>query len=122
MSRASLLLISNDDALAETLRAALPKGARLDRVRTGSDVVPHLMAAPRALVLVDDPLPDADGLQVLEMIAGAWRDSRVCFVTTRHDPERERAVRRLGAIFYTARPVELATLKRLLHRALAPGA
>ncbi|MBI3890105.1 MAG: response regulator [Candidatus Wallbacteria bacterium] len=121
MAFASLLLISDDDSLADALQSALPRAARIERLRSGSDVAGQMMAAPSDLVLVDDPLPDADGLEVLRLVARSWRDARICFVTGRHDADRERTVRQLGAFYYTSRPLELVDLSRVLTRALAAG-
>ncbi len=113
-----MLIISDDDALASALEAVLPREARVERARTASEAVASLMSAPSDLVLVDDPLPDADGLQVLQQVTKAWRDARVCFVTGRHDADRERQVRRLGVVYYTARPLELSHLGMVLNHAL----
>ncbi|MBI5380477.1 MAG: response regulator [Opitutae bacterium] len=116
-----LLLVEDDEGLAELFRKALgPTGARCDWARTGQEAIAWLPEHPSCLLLLDYSLPDmtADGL--LETIAQSGPVPPF-IVTTGHGDERLAvSLMKLGARDYLVKDTMLldrlpVVVGRVLH-------
>ncbi|GAA3886332.1 response regulator transcription factor [Saccharothrix violaceirubra] len=103
-----VLLVEDDDGVADALVAALSGGGhRPHRVRRGADAL--LSHHDHDLVLLDLGLPDADGLDVLRKIRRV-SPVPVVVLTARGDERSVVRGLRLGADDYLVKPVRLGEL------------
>lgn len=69
---AAILIVQGDRELADRLAATLDQGHDVAIVTTGRAAIAHLAAHPPDVVVVDDRLPDMDGLDCAETIRVRW--------------------------------------------------
>ena len=120
--RKGLLLVSRDDRLKEQIKEALrAAGARpfcVEIARQGQECLDRLKGRKGCFIVIDDDLPDITGTDLLHAIRANDREALVVYVTAQHNLEREKQVRQLGVLYYTAKPPEHSELVRLLSVAL----
>ncbi len=103
-------------ALAEELSAA---GYRVRAAATGAAALAHLAEDGQVdLVLLDQRLPDMDGLALLERIKAHDHDAVVILLTAYSNVESAVDAMRSGAYHYATKPLELAAVRRLVERGL----
>jgi DNA-binding response OmpR family regulator len=122
---AHILLVEDDDAIAEPLARALDReGHEVTRVAEGQAALDVVAAAPVDLVLLDLGLPDLDGLDVCRRLRDRGSDVAVMMLTARGE-ELDRVVGLdVGADDYLPKPFSLAELLarvRALLRRAAPA-
>jgi DNA-binding response OmpR family regulator len=123
---AHILLVEDDDAIAEPLARALDReGHEVTRVAEGQAALDVVAAGPVDLVLLDLGLPDLDGLDVCRRLRDRGSDVAVMMLTARGE-ELDRVVGLdVGADDYLPKPFSLAELLarvRALLRRAAPSA
>jgi DNA-binding response OmpR family regulator len=108
---ATLLLVEDDDAIAQPLCRALEReGYVLERTASGEDALARVASGRFDLVLLDLGLPDLDGTEVCRRIREAGHDVPVMMVTSRGE-ELDRVVGLdVGADDYLPKPFGLAEL------------
>lgn len=118
-SAPSLILVDDDDDLADVLSRALGRqGWVVHRARAGSDAIASLPSlAVLDAAVVDLVLPGAGGLDVVRSIRRAFPGCRIVAMTGLTEPLMERALRDAGADVFLGKPVELAAL----FKAVGPG-
>ena len=101
VARPLVLLVEDDDAIAEPLAEGLEReGFTVEHVRTGSAA---LAAAPADVVLLDLGLPDLEGIEVCRQMRS--RSSVPIIVLTARDDELDRVMLlELGADDYVVKP------------------
>jgi response regulator of citrate/malate metabolism len=87
---------------------------RLSVVRSMVECVAAVKLLDPSVVVLDDAVTDRPGPQLLEDLQVARSGVRVVYIASRHSIELERELRRLGVLFYVARPVESETLEATL--------
>lgn len=109
---ASVLLVDDDDDLADVMRRALQRqGYEVHRSRAGTDAIASLARLSRLdAAVVDLVLPGVGGLEVVRGIRRAFPACRIVAVTGLGEPLMEEAFRGAGADVFLAKPVELAHL------------
>jgi DNA-binding response OmpR family regulator len=125
---AHILLVEDDDAIAEPLARALGREEHeVTRVAAGQAALEAVAAGGVDLVLLDLGLPDLDGLDVCRRLRDGGSDVAVMMLTARGE-ELDRVVGLdVGADDYLPKPFSLAELlarvRALLRRAApAPAA
>jgi DNA-binding response OmpR family regulator len=125
-----LLLVEDDDAIAEPLERALGREFVVTRVATGRDALDEVRTGRHGLVVLDLGLPDVDGLEVCRVLREEGHQLPVLMLTARSD-ELDRVVGLdVGADDYLTKPFGLAELSARLRALLrrtggpagAPGA
>lgn len=120
MDRGRILLIEDEEAIADMLRVFMEReGFRLIHVTTGEEGLERLRSRPAKAVLLDLNLPGMDGVEVCRRIR-ASSDIPVIMLTAR-DSEVDKVVGlELGADDYVTKPFSprelLARLKAVLRR------
>lgn len=120
MDRGRILLIEDEEAIADMLRVFMEReGFRLIHVTTGEEGLERLRSRPPKAVLLDLNLPGMDGVEVCRRIR-ASSDIPVIMLTAR-DSEVDKVVGlELGADDYVTKPFSprelLARLKAVLRR------
>ena len=81
-----LFLIEDDDDIALLIRRSLERAEhRVQRCRTGADALIVLAQAPFDLVVLDWRLPDMNGLELLDQLAGDGITVPVLMITGQGD-------------------------------------
>jgi two-component system response regulator RegX3 len=116
-----VLLVEDDDAIAEPLAAGLARyGFGVDRARTGAEA---LAAPPHDVVLLDLGLPDLDGIDVCRRLRAA--SAVPIIVVTARSEEVDRVLGlELGADDYVVKPFgfrELVARIRAVTRRARPA-
>ncbi|MFI9604947.1 response regulator transcription factor [Streptomyces sp. NPDC052043] len=99
-----LLLVEDDETVAESLLRALP-GRQVERVTTGAAALAH--PGPYDLVLLDLDLPDGDGLTLLRELVRRG-EAPVIVLCARGDHAVQQLAHQLGADDYVWKPIELS--------------
>lgn len=125
IERCDVVLIEDDDALAELLLHSLEtRGYRSHWIRDGAEAVevlggdtPHLRAR---VLLLDVNLPGMDGLGVLRKLThdDALRGTRVIMLTVRSNELEVVKALELGAFDHVAKPFSIPVLMHRIRRAL----
>jgi DNA-binding response OmpR family regulator len=124
----SILIVEDDHDIAELIAHYLEKaGHRVERLTSGSDVMPRLRKQPADLVILDLMLPGMDGLLVCQALRSdpATASIPVIMLTARGEESDRVSGLELGADDYVTKPFspkELsARVTALLRRATMTG-
>lgn len=114
-----LLLVEDDAALGEGIRAALkPEGYTVDWLQDGLSAVHAIEQESFDLVILDLGLPRLDGLQVLKRVRGGKHQLPVLVLTARDATGDRIAGLDAGADDYLVKPFDVAELKARLRALL----
>lgn len=121
MNDARLLLVEDDEPLAQLMADALRRGGlQVDLAHRGDGVVERIHRDQPDLVVLDVMLPGMDGFEILRALRPGWAGP-VLMLTARGDAFDQVAGLELGADDYVAKPVIpqvlLARVRALLRRA-----
>ncbi len=106
-SRATILVVEDDQLTALTLAKALEFGGYLVRIAaTGSEACALLTRIRPDLIILDLTLPDTDGL-VLTTTLKSMTDAPIIICSARHGQLDRVLGLRLGAVDFVAKPVDL---------------
>src|SRR6266571_4968754 len=106
-SRATILVVEDDQLTALTLAKALEFGGYLVRIAaTGSEACALLTRVPPDLIILDLMLPDTDGL-VLTTTLKSMTDAPIIICSARHGQLDRVLGLRLGAVDFIAKPVDI---------------
>ena len=116
-----LLLVEDDDALADALAGALAaRGMMCDRVATAADALQMTAAARYAALILDIGLPDRSGLDVVRALRARRDPLPVVLLTARAEVADRIAGLDAGADDYLAKPFAIeelvARLRAILRR------
>jgi DNA-binding NarL/FixJ family response regulator len=118
------ILIVDDEVtltffLKRCLGAARP-GDVIDSVNTAADAIRRLDSANYDLVIVDQYLPEARGVRILQRARMQTPPARAILMTDYPSAAVERAARDAGATGYLLKPFDLHTARELVEQCLAP--
>ncbi|HEX5338981.1 MAG TPA: sigma-54 dependent transcriptional regulator [Gallionella sp.] len=115
-----VLLVDDEPDILELLEMALLKmGLAVDRANNVREALAKLAAQRYDLCLTDMRMPDGDGLQVVQYIAGHNLDVPVAVITAHGNLENAVTALKAGAFDYLAKPVSLDQLRALVKSALS---
>lgn len=119
MRRLPILVVDDDDALRETLVAALePLSVEVDVAETGKQALARLAEREYAVLVTDLKMKEVDGFAVLEEAKQRYPACRTVMLTGHGG--REVAVRAMeqGASYYIEKPPDLAELRTKVQKCL----
>ncbi len=121
MKTLSILIVEDEKLLRWALRERLrQEGYRVLEAGTGRDAIGHLEKENELdLVLLDIKLPDASGLDLLQMIRKKSPRTRVIVMTSLSSPETVRAAHDAGSHRFVEKPFELEEMVKLVGETLA---
>ncbi len=118
MARPRALIVDDEPDICELL------GITLRRMDIDSKAVNDIASARKALAggrynlcLTDMRLPDGDGLSLVEWIQHNAADVPVAMITAHGNVEAAVRALKLGAFDFVSKPVDLASLRRLVNTA-----
>ena len=121
----AILLVEDDDAIAEPLARSLRRdGHDVVVVRRGADALEQVGEGPADLVILDLGLPDMDGVEVCRRIRRSDPRLPVLMLTARRDELDVVAGLDSGADDYVTKPFRLAELSARVRsrlRGTEPG-
>ena len=122
IKRGTVVLATRDSAIEATVGQAVadigPRAPRLTKVSDMGDCVVAVRLLDPSLVLLDDGIQHGPGTGPLQEIRATRPSAPVVYIASQHSLDLEREVRRLGVLFYIARPECEHTLKSFLVGAL----
>jgi CheY-like chemotaxis protein/two-component sensor histidine kinase len=113
----TILLVDDDDAVDEALRAAWADRYRLVRVPRGAEALDVARLAHPDVVLLDVVLPDLSGYDVLRILRGSAATARLPVIMLTVQPERALATS-LGAVDVVGKPLDVDRLTSAIEHAL----
>ena len=122
MAEAALLIVEDDDAIADALaRVLVGQGYGVDRLARGTGAV-RAAEPPVALVILDLGLPDMDGLEVCRRLRASRPDLAILILTARGQELDVVAGLDAGADDYLTKPFRLSELLARIRSQLRRGA
>ena len=111
----SLLIVDDDDPLRLRLaRAMEKKGFAVKDAKTVDNAIKMVNSSPPKFALVDLRLEDGSGLDVVEAISKARKDSRIVMLTGYGNLPTAVAAVKAGAIDYISKPVDADNVESAL--------
>jgi two-component system response regulator RstA len=124
--QAHLLIVEDDDQLAELLAEYLRKhGFAISRVASGNAGVEQILEAQPDLVILDLMLPGANGLEVCRRVRDGYSGAILILTASQSDTDHVSGLE-LGADDFVTKPIEprvlLARIRTQLRRLGGAGA
>lgn len=115
-----LLIIEDDNALQQMLALHFEdEGFDIDTADNCTDGAALAQASGFDLVLLDQQLPDGNGIDLLPRLRDALPEAAVIMMTGQHDLELAIEAIKRGAADFVHKPIKTATLQATVDRALA---
>jgi len=114
----SILIVDDDEALAETYAMALQNaGMRAVAATNPAAAFDQIAMAHIDLVLMDIQMPDVSGIELARAIRQSrrYRSLPIVFLSAERDPARRLEARQLGGDDFIAKPVQLSRLVSLVR-------
>ena len=107
MKELTILAVDDEPGNLAVLHAALHHQYRMVFARSGAEAEAALVKHRPDLILLDIGLPDTDGVALCRRLKAldTERDTRIIFVTSYRDQEREEAGFEAGCVDYILKPV-----------------
>src|SRR5215471_11542959 len=119
---ARILVIDDNPHVVDIVGTCLrDEGYRVLGALTSDEGLKLAILSRPELVLLDNALPGANGIEVLKRIRSINPTTRVIMVTGNSDPALAREALELGALAYVDKPFDFAYLKRVVALALREG-
>lgn len=115
--RASIVLVDDERGFGEAVATYLSSWAHVTVATTAAEGLHLLQQQCPDIVLVDQRLPDGDGLSVLRFAWERCPETVRVLITAYADPDvLQEAINTLGIAYYIAKPIELPQLQLLLQQ------
>ena len=113
-----ILLVDDERNVHYSLQRVLGEAFRLISAFSGEEALQQLRSEKPHLILLDVKLPGADGLETLQRIKGIDRDVPVILLTAYGTTETAITAMKHGAYDYLLKPVDIASLRGIMTKAL----
>jgi DNA-binding NtrC family response regulator len=113
-----ILLVDDERNVHYSLQRALGEAFRIISAFSSEEALPKLTSEKPHLILLDVKLPRADGLETLQRIKGIDRDVPAILLTAYGTTETAITAMKHGAYDYLLKPVDLASLRGIMTKAL----
>ncbi|MDX2438588.1 MAG: response regulator [Acidobacteriota bacterium] len=118
MGQAKLLFVDDEDELISALVERLElRGIDATGVTSGDEALERLREEHFDVVVIDVKMPGIGGLEVLRTISRRYPDVKVILMTGHGSTEDSEIGRRLGAVAYLQKPVDLEDLLATVRQA-----
>ena len=117
---AGVLVVDDERSLRFTLSESLSEeGYRVETAADGAEALARIESGDFQLVLLDQKLPDANGIDLLRKIKAKRPEVQVVIMTAYGKFENALEAGRAGCYDYVGKPFELEHIKLVLQNALA---
>jgi DNA-binding NtrC family response regulator len=113
-----ILLVDDERNVHYSLQRALGEAFRIISAFSGEEALQRLSGEKPHLILLDVKLPAADGLETLQRIKAIDRDVPVILLTAYGTTETAITAMKHGAYDYLLKPVDIASLRGIMTKAL----
>jgi DNA-binding NtrC family response regulator len=113
-----ILLVDDERNVHYSLQRALGEAFRIISAFSGEEALQKLTSEKPQLILLDVKLPGADGLETLQCIKGVDREVPVILLTAYGTTETAITAMKHGAYDYLLKPVDIASLRGMITKAL----
>jgi DNA-binding NtrC family response regulator len=113
-----ILLVDDERNVHYSLQRALGEGFRIISAFSGEEALRKLTNEKPQLILLDVKLPGVDGLETLQRIKAVDRDVPVILLTAYGTTETAITAMKHGAYDYLLKPVDIASLRSMITKAL----
>lgn len=114
-----LLIIEDDESLNQILQLHFEEqGYRVEGVARCDEGLERIRASAFDLLLLDQRLPDGNGIDLLRRIGEESLDQSVIMMTGQHDLELAIEAIKLGAADFIHKPIKLGELQHVVDRVL----
>jgi len=121
MSDLRLLFVDDEDELVSALVERLEiRGVDAVGVTSGDQALEQLREREFDAVIMDVKMPGLGGLEALRTISRRYPDVKVILLTGHGSTEDSEIGRRLGAVAYLQKPVDLEDLLATVRQAVGP--
>ncbi len=118
MGHAKLMFVDDEDELISALVERLElRGIDAAGVTSGDEALERLREENFDVVVIDVKMPGIGGLEVLRTISRRYPDVKVILMTGHGSTEDSEIGRRLGAVAYLQKPVDLDDLLATVRQA-----
>ena len=115
-----ILVVDDERTLRFTLKEGLSdEGYRVETAADGAEALEKIEREEYQLVLLDQKLPDTNGLELLKTIKARKRSVQVVMMTAYGQIPQAVEATKAGCYEYLSKPFELDHLKLILRNALA---
>lgn len=120
MARYKVLLVDDEEELVRALAERLEiRQLECEVALNGEEALRMVEDSPPHVILLDLKMPGMDGMEVLRRVKKSHPDIQVVVLTGHGSESDEQIVRRLGAIDYLQKPVDIRELVKALDYAYA---
>jgi DNA-binding NtrC family response regulator len=113
-----ILLVDDERNVHYSLQRALGEAFRIISAFSGEEALQRLSSEKPHLILLDVKLPGADGLETLQHIKAVDREVPVILLTAYGTTETAITAMKHGAYDYLLKPVDIASLRGIMTKAL----
>jgi DNA-binding NtrC family response regulator len=113
-----ILLVDDERNVHYSLQRALGEAFRIISAFSGEEALERLSSERPQLILLDVKLPGADGLETLQRIKAVDREVPVILLTAYGTTETAITAMKHGAYDYILKPVDIASLRGIMTKAL----
>jgi DNA-binding NtrC family response regulator len=118
MDHLRLMFVDDEEELVSALVERLElRGIDATGVTSGDEALEHLRDEPFDVVIMDVKMPGIGGLDVLRTISRRHPEVKVILLTGHGSAEDSEIGRRLGAVAYLQKPVDLEDLLATVEQA-----
>jgi DNA-binding NtrC family response regulator len=111
MDHLRLMFVDDEEELVSALVERLElRGIDAIGVTSGDEALEHLREESFDVVIIDVKMPGIGGLEVLRTVSRRYPDVKVILMTGHGSAEDSEIGRRLGAVAYLQKPVDLEDL------------
>jgi two-component system response regulator HydG len=123
VNRLRILVVDDQSSVRELLKAVLEEdGHEVETAPDGETAIAMLRSSFHDLVVMDIRMPGIDGVQALEQMKSASRETAVIMMTAYASVETAVQTMKLGAIDYVTKPIDIEEVRRVISRFIASAA
>jgi len=117
MDGKQVILVADDEPVVRDLLQRVLTGAGYEVMlaESGEQAIELSRTVRLDMILMDINMPGIGGVSALRTIAQQVPMTRMIMLTAVNDPKTAKVAMDLGAIDYLTKPIDIATLKKVIH-------
>ncbi len=119
MLKKQMLIVDDNDALREALKAVFEDDFELSFAASGEEALTQYRRSTPQVVLMDYRMPGLDGIETLQQLRSEAPDSRVVLMSAYDELPTVIQAMRQGATDFVGKPFDVAQIKAAINHAVA---